>query len=333
MIDVTYTTQVFPDNTITTASVNLPVYGRWARLTLTSYVIGGSTSVMYRFEPVTRDVAIRGETFDAQKNGMLRISHGNREIEQEIILPSFIGWLFAPSRINGGSVPEARAMTAALLRKIESLLETCRLHIRARIGAEVFDTMMVTLARYFDERTRKAVTAMLAEMNWRFMLRGSGMTDQGFGVIDFSLANNPIRFNGINAANPQVIDILDISETASIGSEMANLAGQLAKSLLRQVCGDELADEFETREQISFKAHGYSFIVAPSRWIKATDPNGVKAELCIHTIGLSCHPIDEVTISYLNIMHNIKSWLKTAIVHPYGSKFDKNLVILETLAA
>src|SRR5690606_9937696 len=121
----------------------------------------------------------------------------------------------------------------------------------------------------------------------------------------YSIDIKPVEFISDRQREMEVRHIeqlrLERLERAAKASEYVRMANYKAKCLLRTVCGDELYQEFESRGQITVQNEGYTFEIAPSEFVKCTDPNGKKAKLCIHTQALSCNPIDELVIAYLNI--------------------------------
>ena len=67
----------------------------------------------------------------------------------------------------------------------------------------------------------------------------------------------------------------------------------------------------------------YSFEITPGKFPVVTDPNGKTARFCIHTIGFSCNPIDEVVIAYLHIRNRFDEWMDMAIIHNAQSGFQR----------
>ena len=65
-------------------------------------------------------------------------------------------------------------------------------------------------------------------------------------------------------------------------------------------------------------------MVAPGKFVKATDPKGTTVELCIHTVAFSCNPTDELILAYLHIKHQFEWYLNVANV--FG---DKRFIIPE----
>ena len=76
---------------------------------------------------------------------------------------------------------------------------------------------------------------------------------------------------------------------------------------------------------INFTHNNYDFTLTPGQWILCRDPDGFRASLCIHTMGLSCDPIDEIVIAYLHIVNEFDGFMKKSIVHnaEKGFRIDK----------
>lgn len=129
---------------------------------------------------------------------------------------------------------------------------------------------------------------------------------------DFDIALHHIADNGHRDA------------IAKANSKNYELGKEKAIMLMRDVCGEGRARSFEHQGFLAIEKNGYHFVLKPNSWIKCTDPNGKKADLCIHTANFSCHPYDEVIIAYLNINNRFTEFMNMAIPHHADVGFIKN---------
>jgi hypothetical protein len=319
--------------TVISARCELPLYGRWTELVVTSYALHEHdyctmTAVNFGFRPIPNS-EVRGSSFAACQNGLLGLSRGTganrQQFEQALSVPKIVGVLLDYSDLNDGGVPAGRTVTGSILRRIESLVETARQKIRdgLAIDPEVRTMALNKLHDHYGEATAEAINTFLGQIDWRLMLAKSGCDDDQLNVVEFAMGHNPPRFLTIH--DEPSLDIPLIASAPLNRFDRATIANIKATALLRNVCGEKLFNEFESTGQITVEEQGFKFEIKPGEFVKTTDPNGKTARLCIHTIGFACNPIDEVVIAFLHIKHKLAAYLKEAIVHGPQPGFSTKL--------
>lgn len=308
------------------ASTIVSVYGRWVHVRLSTFCILDSklTSVQIHLSPV--DKSTRIDFMQGGYNGLLhlrqKVGVESKILEQDISLVPFYGTILDFSDLQGDGVSIGREIATIVLRRIESLIETVRDRIRASVGSSVKSVVLNHLHERYGKFTKIGFQNFLKDVNWNLLFSGSNCTEDFFTVVCASLSNNPVRaFDLIHDGDTDDIKPLKFGNRFHISS--STIADAKARSLLRLVCGDKLADQFLETGYLSMTNEGYKFIIKPMSWVQCTDPNGKTAELCIHTVGFSVNPVDEVIIAYLNIKHKLKEYLSTAILHRVQPGFQK----------
>lgn len=330
MLNVTYNRIVDPDVTVTTAAIHLPFYGRWCRLDITSYCLGGGVSITFGLtKSDIRDIQHRGDASPTGAIGLSRGNNGNRQdFEQEIVSPFLVGQLFEWSQLGGGGVIAARTVVVSVTERTESIVESVRQSIRRNMSAGVRNEVLDKLNDLYGTKTYQAIRTFLGEINWRLMLEGSELDDDAFGVFDVTFAD-PILVHRITSDDDTGIPLIANAELKRF--DRTTLANIKATTLLRKVCGDKLGDKFDKTGHIIIWEHDYRFVITPNQFVECTDPNGKTARLCIHTKRFSCNPIDEAIISYLHIRNRFEEWMAMAVVHSAQSGFQRNRHLLEVV--
>jgi len=319
--------------TVISAKCQLPLYGRWTELVVTSYALHERdfttmTAVNFGFRAIPNS-EVRGDTFDASQNGMLNLSRGKgamrQQFQQALHVPNIVGNLLDYSDLNDGGVPAGRTVTGSILRRIESIVETARQRIRDNMSTdpEVRAMTLNLIDERYGDATAKAITGFLGQIDWKLMLAKSGCDDDQLNVVEFAMGHNPPRFHKIH--DEPSVDIPLIASAPLNRFDRATIANIKATALLRNVCGEKLFNEFESTGQITVNEQGYEFVIKPGEFVGTTDPNGKTARLCIHTIGFQCNPIDEVVIAFLHIRHKLAAYLHEAIVHSPQQGFTTKL--------
>lgn len=341
----------------TTAKCQLSLYGRWCDLTVTAYCLGENpldttaVAISYGIRPLDQRNVI-GSTFDATQNGMLRLSRGTggnrQEFDQELNFPTITGTLFDKQTMADGGVPVARNLIRGVLRGTESMVETIRQTIRCSFPENIRDLALKQLDQRYGQITVRTLRSLLGEIHWRLMLAKSGCNEQQYGCIEFMAANNPPRFYDANFEGESDIPLVgerpeDIvagmqatirlvrAERAREEQRQAQLqhdkdmaeANGKARSLLESICGEKLAREFDNWGFISIEQDGYKFEISANDFVRCTDPNGKRADLCIHAQGFQCNPIDEIILAYLHIRHKLVAYMREAIPHGAERGFQK----------
>lgn len=313
-----------PDTSVITAKCQLPLYGRWSELQLTFYCmnnsyLGTSVAVNYSFGDLPAS-QIRGSKLNAISDGIVRLSRGdggNRQIiEQKLYSTNFYGVMVRPSYINDTGVEGARIVCQFMFRQIETIVEAARQHIRRQIARSLRDEVLLILEDRFAKHTENAVQALLGDLFWKFLLDKANPDEEFLRVIEYTTTHNRLHLNSILEDDEPFIDFHSPFVSFSISDAKAT-------ELLRTVCGSKLGDQFEAKGYITVENHGYKFKIQPRKFILCTDPNGKKAELCIHTASLSCNPIDEVLLAYLYIKNMFTDYMKTAILQRHDRGFVK----------
>ena len=343
----------------TTAKCQLSLYGRWCDLTVTAYCLGENpwdataVALSYGIRPLDQQDVV-GSTFDATQGGMLRLSRGSgsdrQDFDQELQFPTITGTLFDKQTMADGGVPVARNLIRGVLRGTESMIETIRQTIRCSFPKNIRDLALKRLDERYGQITVRALRSLLGEIHWRLMLAKSGCDEQQYGCIEFMAANNPPRFYDADFEGESDIplvgekpgdvvagmrDFVRLAQAERRRAEqrqaqlerdkdMAEASGK-ARSLLESICGSKLAREFDNCGYITVKQNGYRFEIPENNFVRCIDPNGKYAELCIHTQGFQCNPIDEIILSYLHIRHKLAAYMKEAILHGAERGFQKKV--------
>lgn len=319
--------------TIITVKVQLPLFGRWTELVVTSYCLHEphgvqTTAINFNFYPIPNS-EVRGSSFDAVQDGKLALARGNagnRQVfEQELFVPKIVGALLDYSDLNDGGVPAGRIVTDSILRRVESLVETVRQRLLSSLSSDP-EVRMLALDRLDDrygKPTADAISTFLGHIDWRLMLAKSGCDADQLNVVEFAMANNPPRFHSIREEPSRDIPLIAFARLGHFDS--STIADLKATALVKNVCGEELFAEFESRGRITVCEQGYTFVIRPGEFVDTTDPNGKTARLCIHTRSFACNPIDEIVIAFLHIRHKLSAYMAEAIVHGAEPGFIKKV--------
>jgi hypothetical protein len=297
---------------------------------------------------------LRGEIMDGVINGKLRLVQGKgghrQNFDQDLNFPLLNGEFFDKQVVSEGGVPVARNLIRGILRGTESMVETIRQSIRCSFPAHVRDLAISELDNKYGQVTVRNLRSLLGEIHWRLMLAKSGCDEQQLGCIEFMAANNPPRFYDVNFEGESDIPLVgekpgdvvagmkDFVRLAQAerrraearqaqekrDREMAVSNGK-ARSLLASICGNKLAQEFDSKGYITVKQEGYTFEIPANAFIRCIDPNGKRADLCIHSKSFSCNPIDEVILAYLHIKHKLAAYMAEAIAHGAQKGFTKKV--------
>jgi len=322
----------------TTAKCQIPLYGRWCDLTITAYCLGenplDTTAVAcsYGIRPLNHRELI-GSSFGGVQNGILRLSRGsggNRQIfDQAVTFPLLTGEFFDKQTVANGGVPVARDLIRGILRGTESIVETIRQSIRCSFPKNIRDFALQQLHERYGLITARTLSSLLGEIHWRLMLAKSGCDEQQLSCIEYMAAHNPPRFYNVAFNDESDIplvgekpgdviadmrDFVRLVQAERARAEQAK-ASDTARSLLGSICGPILAKEFDVKGYITIKQDGYTFEIPPNGFVRCTDPNGKRADLCIHSLGFQCNPIDEVIIAYLHIRHKLAAYMSVAVKH------------------
>lgn len=258
--------------------------------------------------------------------GMLRISEKDRILEQKIDIPNLSGQILKYSDFNLAGVGGARDVANAVLRKFESIFETCRQHIIKNVSKPVKEKVLSEIHRRFGKLSFATTTHLLKNINWKFLFSPDHYDEDFVNVVNFSLTNNDTRSSTL-LDGPNDIPVF-VNEI--VNKDSVSLADMRAETLLKNVIGDEEFEFFKKHNFIRLESFGYNFRIAPHQWVRCVDRNGKTASLCIHTNGFSCNKIDECIISYLHLKNELTfmEFMRTAIVQ----RSDEGFVLLPELS-
>ena len=274
-----------------------------------------------------KNTDLRESCFDGVNDGMLRLSRGKgrdrQDFDQLIGVPNIIGQLLDYSDLTDGGVPAGRTVTGSILRRIESIIETLRQNILTNISSdpEVRDLALQTLHDRYGAVTEETLRTFLGQIDWRLMLAKSGCDDDALNVIEFAMGHNPPRFCSILDAPSTDIPLIRFAPINRF--DRATIANIKATALLKNVCGETHALEFENTGSITVHEQDYKFVIRPGEFVGCTDPNGKTARLCIHTLSFAVNPIDELIIAYLHIKNKLVPYMREAIAHGAETGFQK----------
>lgn len=314
------------DVSIATATVRAPLHGRLAVFSLSGYnfsdhfATAGGNAITFGMRPASPDEATVG--MGATLDGMFRLQTGRRVLEQSIAFPNIYGDILGFSDLNGlvegeGEVGAGREISSAVLRKFESVFETTRQYIKRNFGSNIRSHVADAVDKMYGQATAETIASILGAVNWGFLLSIDGRTmpvigEQALNIINYTLAHNtpsshPLPYDGESD--------IPLFVNQAISFDQQSLADMRATTLLMQVCGKEHGETFKRYGHVTIEKNNYRFVLRPNQFVDCTDPNGKTAKLCIHTVRLSCNPIDEVIIAYLNILHHFDEFMATAIYH------------------
>lgn len=341
----------------TTAKCQLPLFGRWCDLTITAYCLGDNpwdataVAMSYGVRPLDQRELLCS-SLEATQSGILRLARGSagnrQEFDQRIDFPLITGQFFDKQTLVDGGIPVARNLIRGVLRGTESMVETIRQHIRCSLAANVQELGLKQLDDRYGKVTVRALRSFLGQIHWRLMLAKAGCDDQQMGCIEFMATHNPPRFYDVNFNGESDIPLVGERPEDIVAGMQATIrlaraeraraealrlqaerdakmaeANNKARSLLEQICGEKLAQEFDRKGFITIEQSGYKFEIPPNAFVRCTDPNGKRADLCIHTLGFQCNPIDEIAIAYLHIRHKLADYMNEAIPHGAERGFQR----------
>lgn len=343
----------------TTAKCQLPLYGRWVDLTVTAYCLSddpfdaASVAMSYGARPLDQRELLCN-SFDATQDGVLRLSRGSagnrQDFDQRITFPLLAGEFFDRYTVADGGVPAAREVIRGVLRGMESIIETIRQSVRASFPANIKDLCLRQLDEKYGQVTVCTIRSFLGQIHWRLMLAKSGCDEQQLACIETMAGVNPPRFYDVNYGRKVDIPLVggatadiiagmqDVIQTARYARNQADAmerqrehdgkfaaANDKALSLLEQICGERAVQQFKVRGYVAIEQDGYKFEIPANALVRCTDPNGKRANLCIHTQSFQVNPIDDIILSWLHIKHKLAAYLKEAIPQGVECGFQQNV--------
>jgi len=341
----------------TTAKCQIALFGRWCDLTVTAYCLGENpfdataVAMSYGIRPLPQKELLCS-CFDGCDDGVLMMSRGTggnrQDFGQKVDFPLITGEFFDRHTVADGGVPAARNVIRGALRGTESMVETIRQSIRECFPEHCRELALATLDDRYGQRTVRTLNKFLSELHWRLMLAKSGCDDAQLGCIEAMAAANPPRFYDINFDGPSDIPLVGGFSVDVVGGmrgviNMARQARQQAEAeerrrerdrkyaeasdratkLLAQICGKKSAEQFKDCGFVTIEQDGYRFEIPANAFVRCTDPTGKHADLCIHTSGFQCNPIDEIIIAWLHIKHKLAAYMAEAVVHGHDRGFQR----------
>lgn len=323
----------------------VPCFGRWAEIkievTTATDRYGRTTHIVGRIKP-TRDGELSPLLASKSEDVFVAVPEQsrNRIIQQTINIPPgailFKTHILETSYLAGCGEDAGRFVASAFLREYESLFEFIRTEIARQIPANI---LPYVCAKY-SKPTLDGIYEAFGNINWRLLLMRSECDERTAEVIDFTMRNNRLRIHRLS--NPKPVDIHRFNEpnrewrgytnhavderihaeavarqaAYELNREQAvkeqSEAAIKATDMMHDLLGPEIHQAFVDTGAVTVEKDGYKFTIRPQQFISCQDPNGKRAELCIHTAGLSCHPIDEVVLAVLNIRHEFEDFMNTA---------------------
>lgn len=290
---------------VNSVDLHFQIWGRDIRLIFTLYHLDHSGSLANFSIAPSDSNGLLSLPFGSVKNG------DRRSIAQELVVSSRYGEVFGLSELQNSAVFGGRTIAKAFIDCVSAIIENIRRSIALNLSEQVRDNFTAEIDKRYGQSTREIVKHILPTIHWDLMLAGSGCDDQCLNVVKASFQNNfPIQYE-ITRTEPTGIPELP----QPIYYDARALSDVKATALLEIVCGKKIATFFKKHGYIQAKTQGYEFTIRPGRWIQCTDPAGLSAELCIHTVNFSCNAIDEVVISYLHIHNDLSNWMKSGAIH------------------
>ncbi len=334
---LTYHKRKIDDLSMVRCDVQSAFYGLAGTLSFTVYSFEGYFGFRIEFKSHPEDTKyVSGCAY----KGIIKIPEGSggnfRYIEQKISAP----WIFAEGQ---GYIPMENANEAVareICRNVVRTHEAVMSYVRESILFCFTPFLILRSCEHIDHsygsETEKTARELLNQVNWKLMFSEVNVPELVTNVIDYTLTHaQPAYYPLLSDGYPDALDLArdftgvwgnavelgaDISETLRIQAQ--KVATAKATQLLQLVCGDKLHEEFLKDGHITIEKNGWEFVLSGHVFVKCVDPEGRSATLCIHTVNLSCHPIDELVIAYLHIKNHFEQYMRTAIVHAHDTGFS-----------
>lgn len=305
-------------------------YGISCNFNLAIHAYDGYVGMRISFEPTRNANSMISGSMYRPAVKLHEGTGGNFRIVEQVINIHPVSTDTSPRvRMNDANEGEAREISRTIFRVFESIVEHARRSVRSSFSKEYVARGIEYVDNLYGDETKRTVKSLLSSLHWRLLLSDTQAPEQVVNVIDYTMTHNfpeyyPLASDGypepINLRhdfNSMWGDIARIRQYAELAklTVQSQIADMKAIALLRLVCGEDHYEHFKKLGYISVVKNGWTFDIAPHQFVQCKDPDGRRAELCIHTVGLSCNPIDEVVLAYLNIKHKFEEYLGKAIVH------------------
>jgi hypothetical protein len=303
------------------------------------------TLIRYAYTPLVNRDSHYGWK-DCAYGGMIRVPDFlmgvRRQVEQELRPhPAVHGYLQEMTDMSDGGALLGRRVVRTMLRRVESLIEHNRRAIRNGFGPHIRDRAIRHTHETYRQSTARSAT-ILGTLQWPLLLKWSGCSSECLDTIGYTTAHTPAQFLDLDDDHEMDVEpLLDDSHRMRRfrrgiwhGADMLGWQQLCAEreayhvastaravELMRSVCCEAAAEQFNRNNQVTLAHEGYEFVLSPDRMILCRDPNGKWARLCIHTRGFCCHPVDEIIIAYLNIRYRFDEFMRTANVFQCDPEF------------
>ena len=353
-----YRKEVLGELTITEASSISSFYGLCCNFTIAVYTTNTHLGIRLEFHPSFNEGSkIPGCSF----SNFVRFSEGSggnrRNVVQEVIVKDLIVEAYSLQDVTQADEAVAREISQNVLRNFSGIIEYERKQILSSFASSIRNKASAALDSQYSRYTQDTVKKLLSSLNWDLLVSTCPGPDRLRQIISFVLSNsNPVFYPLVSDGDKEALDVTPKEEEipeiervlARIKWEMereANAAryAQLqaeyaaanqekekesaaaatrAETLLKLVCGNRLFEEYLVTHKIVVENKGWVFTIPARGWIECSDPKGNTGNLCIHTVNLSCNPIDEMVIAYLHIKHKMEEFFRVAIVHGHSPGFS-----------
>lgn len=317
------------DLCVTEARVLSSFYGLGAEMTAKVFAYEDVGGMRLELRPVPKGA---GHLLDIAYNGYLRFpdqdDRGKRMVEQRVDLNGVITEVHPFATFGSATEREAREVCQQFFVKFEAVFEFVRRQIVGSFAPPYRDRGTAALDGRYGSASRET-GRLLSTLNWPLLLAEVRAPNVFRDVIDYVMTHNHPRYFSLTEGNPEAVvlvgndygDVGDLVQTIHAQRESAALAARQsqanakAASLLKMVCGQEHYDHFVAKGCVVVEKEGWTLRLKPGAFIDCLDPRGRKGRLCIHTVALSCNPIDEIVLAYLHIHHKFDEYMATAIPH------------------
>lgn len=319
------------------ADTYMSVYGICCRVSLRVYRLDTNFAIGMALEPAPD----RERGIQCASKGMFFVPDTSsgvyREVEQRINLGALQTSVVGLVELGEFTQQPVEEVGRTILRKLESLFENARKKIRADFATTVRESGCGWMDSVYGKSCRKDYENLLKSLHWGLLFSGCPQQDQVTRTLDLLFqANIPRYFELSSQGNLEAEDLVwykeDEPELLSRWREEEYKRREKerqeleekkdaesrakAEALLRRSCGEVVYQQFVAEKKIiAENAFGWKLELVYRDWgVLVFDPEGRKGHLCVHTPGMSCHPLDEMIIVYLYFMHKFEELMANSNV-------------------
>jgi hypothetical protein len=267
----------------------------------------------------------------------------SREVEQRISLSSFRANVIGFADLSTVTKEQIDEICQKIIFKTESLQESVRKRIREEFNKDFRDTCSQWIDKVYGKQGKKDFQDWLKNLHWRLLFSAAQNGEQISNTIqDHFQANIPRYFDLSSAGNPQAeivfwdddpVELVARYEQEKREKERREReekedkeraeANAKAEALMKRVCGEELFRQYkETGKIVVENQYGWKLEAGDFYLATVISPKGNRAQVCIHTYGLSCHPIDEMILKYLYFMSRFDEFVANSNVMKESKNFE-----------